>query len=532
MDCTAQYIDYWQTGYFSALVTDYISGEELLTPFYKHPVSVAGIKAAIEARKKYPSNRKLLVEVLTKQYASIATSDKVKANIEKLLLENTFTITTAHQPNILTGPLYFIYKILHAIKLAESLAVEIPGSAFVPVYYMGSEDADLDELGHVFINGEKHQWQTKQTGAVGRMKVDKALIKLIDTIAGQVTPQPFGTAIIDVMKDCYKEGATIEQATFKLVNELFAEYGLVILLPDNPLLKKEFIPVIEKEVTEAFSHTIVVATATAFPKKYKVQASGREINLFYLLDDKRERIEKVNGKWSVVNSTITFTDEELKTELYNHPERFSPNVILRPVFQELVLPNIAFIGGGGELAYWMELKNVFEAVDVPYPVLVLRNSFLFVENNNAALAARLGFGITDLFKNETELLNELVKRDTAVQLNVETEKQALTNIYGQLKSISGAIDSSLIRHTEALQVTALKKITQLEKKMLRAEKKKFEAQQRQLHKLKTVLFPTDNLQERIDNLIPYYAKWGSDFIKTIYDNSKGLEQEFGIVEGK
>ena len=174
MDCTAQYIDYRQTGYFSALVTDYISGEELLAPFYKHPASVAGIKAAIDARKKYPTNRKLLVEVLTKQYASIAASDKVKANIDKLLLENTFTITTAHQPNILTGPLYFIYKILHAIKLAELLAAEMPGSAFVPVYYMGSEDADLDELGHVFINGEKHQWQTKQTGAVGRMKVDKA----------------------------------------------------------------------------------------------------------------------------------------------------------------------------------------------------------------------------------------------------------------------------------------------------------------------------------------------------------------------
>lgn len=532
MDCTTQYIDYRQTGFFSALVTDYISGEELLQPFYKHPVSVAGIKAAIEARKKYPTNRKLLVEALTKQYATVATSDKVKANIDKLLLENTFTITTAHQPNILTGPLYFVYKILHAVKLAELLAAEMPGSNFVPVYYMGSEDADLDELGHVFINGEKHQWQTKQTGAVGRMKVDKVLIKLIDAIAGQVTVQLFGQAIIDVMKDCYKEGATIEQATFKLVNELFAAYGLIVLLPDSPLLKKAFIPVIEKELTEAFSNKIVEATAAAFPKKYKVQASGREINLFYLLDDKRERVEIQNSKFKINNTEIAFDAVAIQKELNEHPERFSPNVILRPVFQELVLPNIAFIGGGGELAYWMELKNVFEAVGVPYPVLVLRNSFLFVENNTAALAARLGFGITGLFKNETELLNELVKKETAVQLNLEKEKQALTTFYEQLKNISAAVDATLTVHTAALQVQALKKLAALEKKMLRAEKKKFDAQQRQLHKLKTVLFPVDNLQERIDNLIPYYAKWGSDFIATIYNNSKGLEQVFGIVESK
>ncbi len=530
MDCTARYINYQQTGYFSKLVTDYISGNKLLQPFYKHPVSLEGIRSAIEERKKYPTDRQLLVDALTKQYASNETSGKVKANIDKLLLQNTFTITTAHQPNILTGPLYFIYKILHAIKLAEFLAAQIPDLDFIPVYYMGSEDADLDELGHVFIDGEKHEWQTRQSGAVGRMKVDKALIKLIDIIAGEVLVNPFGTAIIDVMKDCYKEGVTVEQATFKLVNELFKDYGLIILLPDNAELKKAFIPVIEKELTEGFSHKIVAETANAFPKEYKVQASGREINLFYLLDDKRERIEKVNGQWSIVNSAAKFNAEEFKNELYNNPERFSPNVILRPVFQELILPNIAFIGGGGELAYWLELQNVFETVNVPYPVLILRNSFLFVDEDQSAVASRLGFGITDLFKKETDLLNELVKRETTVQLSLEKEKQTLTNFYEQLKEVSGAVDVSLIKHTEALQAKALKKIAALEKKLLKAEKKKFDAQQRQLHKLKAVLFPNDNLQERIDNIIPYYAKWGPDFIQLLHKNSKGLEQEFGIVE--
>ena len=529
MSTTAQFISYSSTGAFSKLVTDYISGNEILQPFYKHPVSLEGIKAGIQQRKQYPTDRKLLVEVLKKQYAVVPISDKVNANIEKLLSENTFTITTAHQPNILTGPLYFIYKILHAVKLAEILSQQITDASFVPVYYMGSEDADLDELGHVFINGEKQIWLTNQTGAVGRMKVDKALIKLIDGIAGQVTIHPYGDEIIELIKDCYKEGTSIEQATFKLVNELFADFGLIVLMPDNPLLKKAFIPVIEKELTEQFSNPIVAKTAKAFPAAYKVQASGREINMFYLQECRRDRIEFNHSQFTIHNSPLQFDTTGIKKELHEHPERFSPNVILRPVFQESILPNIAFIGGGGELAYWMELKNVFAAVNVPFPVLLLRNSFLLTAENQVAAAKKLGFDITALFKNETDLLNELVKRDSTVQLSLEKEKQILLEFYKLLKSIAAAVDISLANHTEALQAKALKKIEALEKKLLRAEKKKFEAQQRQLHKLKTVLFPNNNLQERIDNMIPYYAISGKAFIQAIYNNSKGLEQEFGIL---
>jgi uncharacterized protein YllA (UPF0747 family) len=144
----------------------------------------------------------------------------------------------------------------------------------------------------------------------------------------------------------------------------------------------------------------------------------------------------------------------------------------------------------------------------------------------------MGFDIAGLFKNETDLFNELVKRETTVQLSLEKEKQALLEFYGHLKNIAAAVDGSLANHTEALQIKALKKIEALEKKLLRAEKKKFEAQQRQLHKLKTVLFPNNNLQERIENMIPYYAVMGKALIQMIYDNSKGLEQEFGILVRK
>ncbi|MEJ7586100.1 MAG: bacillithiol biosynthesis cysteine-adding enzyme BshC [Ferruginibacter sp.] len=529
MDLTASYISYGDTRYFSKIVLDYLAQAPSIQPFYRHPVSLEGIKASITARQGIATDRQLLVDVLQKQYASVPVSESVAKNIGLLQNDNTFTLCTAHQPNIFTGPLYFIYKILHVVKLAGELKEQLKDNDFVPVYYMGSEDADLDELGHIYIDGEKYDWKTNQAGAVGRMKVDRALVDLIDTVSGQLLVHPYGAEIIGLMKECYKENVTIAEATFQLVNRLFGDYGVVILLPDNPRLKNAFIPVIEKELTTEFSYSMVQDTITKFPVEYKVQASGRELNLFYLKDDKRERIEMVKGEWSVVNTNLKFTKEGILAELKEFPGRFSPNVILRPVFQEWILPNVAFIGGGGEIAYWLQLKKVFEAVEVPYPVLMVRNSFLLVSRQIQAAVNKLKFGHGDLFQTEQELINQLVKRESVLQLSLQNEYRELAEFYEKLKLITADIDITLQRHTSALQTRGLKLLAALEKKMLRAEKRKFEVEQRKLEKIKRQLFPLNNLQERVDNLMPYYAVHGKGFIEMIYNHSKGLEQKFGVL---
>ena len=213
---TAKQITYEATGSFSKMVLNYVKGDEQLQPFYAQPVSLDGIKKTIEARKLFATDRKLLVDVLQKHYAAANPTPQQLQNIQLLANSNSFTVTTAHQPNIFTGHLYFIYKILHAIKLCEKLKAEMPENDFVPVYYVGSEDADLEELGHIYINGVKHEWKTNQRGAVGRMKVDKALVQMLDAVEGEIAVHPFGKEIIDQMKACYVEGISIEQATFKL----------------------------------------------------------------------------------------------------------------------------------------------------------------------------------------------------------------------------------------------------------------------------------------------------------------------------
>lgn len=530
MDIRSTKISYKETGYYTRIMLDYLEGNTQLLPFYKHPVNIEGITAAITQRQLAKTDRQLLVNTLQKHYNNHHPTARQADNIRLLQNKNCFTITTAHQPNIFTGHLYFIYKILHTIKLCEQLTTELPGNTYVPVFYMGSEDADLDELGHVYINGVKHTWDTKQTGAVGRMKVDKALLAMIDRIAGELNVQPHGEAITGLMKACYQEGATIEMATFKLVNNLFGKYGVLVLLPDNADFKKAFIPVVKKELLEQFSNRLVEETVAAFPKTYKVQAGGRELNMFYLEGDSRERIVKEGSAFKIQNTDKVFDEKEIMQELEEHPEKFSPNVILRPVFQEMILPNIVFIGGGGELAYWLELKKVFDELAVPFPVMLLRNSFLWVDKGPAAKAVELGFVLTELFSPEEELMNKLVNRETSLRLELEQEKQELQLFYKKLKQTAGVVDRTLEAHTEALEKQALRKILALEKKMLRAEKKKFEARQRQLHKLRSHLFPQNNLQERIGNVMPFFAAYGTEYIDALYDHSSGLKQEFTVLE--
>jgi len=526
---SAQHIPYTQTKAFSSIVTDYVANATALQPFYLHQPDLDGIKNAIIQRKSFSTNRSVLVNQLKAQYEAVQQNEKIAGNINSLLQENTFTITTAHQPNIFTGHLYFVYKILHAIKLAETLTEQIPDCNFVPVYYMGSEDADLEELGEVTINGKKYIWETTQAGAVGRMKVDKAFIALMDAIEGQLLAEPFGKHIMAKVRNAYTINKTIEQATFELVHDLFAAYGLLILLPDNAGLKHEFAPIIRKELQEQFSNKAVTETMSSFPAAYKVQAAGRELNLFYLNEDSRERIEKVNGQWLIVNSTVRFDDSAILEELKNYPERFSPNVILRPVYQEWILPNIAFIGGGGELAYWLELKKVFEASGVPYPVLVLRNSFMLINKKVATKINSLQINITEFFKPVHVLMLQLVKQSSSLKLELSEEKQQLEVLYQKIKQAAATVDITLQQHTEALFTVANKKLEKLEKKMLLAEKHKFEAQQRQVEKIKASLFPWDNLQERVDNIMPYYAIYGPEFLQALYENSNGLQQDFCIL---
>ncbi len=529
MDCTTIKLDYRKTGFFNTLVTDYLSGVDALESFYGFRPDPEGLRAAVTQRQQHPVDRVALVRYLEQQYSNVTVHEATEQAIKSLLKENTFVITTAHQPNLFTGPMYVIYKILHTIRVAETCNRELPDAHFVPVYFMGSEDADMEELAHYHLKGIKHQWNTNQKGAFGRFIVDETLLQLLDSMAGELEIEPYGKELLQLLRSCYQKGRTIAQATFELIHALFASYGLLVLIPDAPALKQQMINVFREELLQQTAEPIVRTTAKLLEPRYKVQAAARTINLFYMHDGLRERIEKNEQGYQIVNTKLQFTEAEMLQELEMYPERFSPNVILRGLFQEMILPGVAFIGGGGELSYWLELKNLFRHFNVPFPVLLLRNSFLLIDRQHKERLEHLKLKPEDLFLTVTVLMEQYARLHTSVKLELQEEIQHLEQTYTLILERATAVDSTLRQHVSALQKQALDALQQLEKKMLRSEKRKHDTYYRQLQQLKTDLFPGEGLQERNENFASFYAKWGPAFLTRLYEASGATEQRFTVL---
>ncbi len=530
MSQSSMHIPFSSTHVFSKLINDYLEGKSKAIDFVQYAPNVDGYKAAIEGRKKHPINRSLLFDVLTKQYSNLPQEKAVNDQLALLKKDSTFVVTTAHQPNLFTGPLYFFYKIIHAIQLAASLKTAFPEYNFVPVYYMGSEDADLDEVGAFNLDQKKCQWVTKQTGAIGRMQVDDNLLKLVQQLESYWTILPQGQQALEILKEAYQKGKTISEATLSFVHAFFGSKGLLVLQPDDAALKAAYIPVMEKELLTGFSHEAIQPTIAALSKDYHVQSEGRSINLFYLKDNIRARIEKQGEQFIVVDTDIQFTQAEIIAELHQYPERFSPNVILRGVFQETILPGVVFVGGGGELAYWMELKNVFHQVSVHYPLLQLRNSFLLMSQRQAEQWAAMQFEEQDLFKPTHDLEIAYVKKHATQALDLQEQINHLTALYTNIKNEAVKVDPTLGAHTENIASQAKAKLLALEKKMLRAERRKQSVAIQRIHRIKKELFPQDNLQEREEHFSKWVGQYGLSWIDTMMEHSKGLESRFSIIK--
>ena len=531
MDNVFTHVPYKETGYFSKLVTDYLSESNDIKPFYDFTPDAAGVAQAIKVRAAYPVDRKTLVATLSAQYGRLPRSGKTEVNIQSLLSENTFTICTAHQPNLLTGYLYFIYKILHAIKLAEELNITYPHKHFVPVYYMGSEDNDLEELGMFRFRGEKYVWDgAGQTGAVGRMS-PASLKPLLNELFKTFGPPGSNCDELQaLLTKAYLEHETIGAATKYLVNELFGRYGLVVLDPDDAMLKAAFIPVVQDELLHQAANPIITKHIEALGANYKIQAHPREINLFYLNGQIRERIEKKDDKWVVLNSEIEFSEAGILAELNQHPERFSPNVMLRGLFQETILPNVAFIGGGAEVAYWLQLNSLFKYYKVFYPAILLRQSVLWIDDAAAKLRRQSELSIPDIFKPELELERDYVTKHSGTEWQTKNETQAIEQIFNSLKQKATTLDPTLAAAADAALTKMRHRLAELEKKMLRAEKRKMQVQLERIDRFKKSLFAGNSLQERVENFSGYYLDYGSSFFDTVKDAIKPLTSEFLIIE--
>ena len=530
-------IPFRNTNYFSPLICDYLEQSKPLKTFYNRFPTLENFKAQIKEKCHSElvseSNRAVLVNTLKNQYKNLEISESTHQNIESLKNTTTFTVTTGHQLNLFTGPLYFLYKITSTINLCTQLKAAYPQFYFVPVYWMATEDHDFEEINYFNFNGKKIQWRKSTSGAVGPLEL-QGLDEVYEVFANQLDHSKFAEDLKQWFQKAYLEHHNLTDATRYLVNEFFKEYGLVILDGNDKELKRLFIPYMEDELVNQTSFKLVSETNqrinTSTYQQYKIQVNPREINLFYLKDEMRERIVEKEGKYSVYGTKISWNKDQLIKELHDFPERFSPNVILRPLYEEVVLPNLCYIGGGGELAYWLQLKSNFEANKVVFPILLLRNSVLLVNEKQKEKLHKLNLSISDLFLKQDDLITKITKQISEVNIDFTSQKDHLKRQFENLYKIAEKTDKSFKGAVAAQERKQIKGLEHLEKRLLKAQKRKLNGVIERIAELQNELFPNHSLQERTANFSEFYLKYGSQFIPNLVENLEPLKSEFLILE--
>ena len=523
-------ISYQKSGYFTNLTVDYLDEKTELKPLYNRFPKLENFKEQIAEKQQNFSdkNRKVLVAALENQYKGFTISETTLNNIKLLNNTNTFTITTGHQLNLFTGPLYFLYKIVSTINLCTTLKKAYPEHNFVPIYWMATEDHDFEEINYFNLKNVKIKWNATSNGPVGRLST-AGLEEVLEVFITELGIGENATYLKELFENCYLKHNNLADATRFLANELFGDKGLVILDGDDKSLKQLFIPFIKEELQHKTSYNKVSETNSLLEKNYDIQVNPREINLFYIEDKLRERILFEDNEFKINNTKLTFSEKEILELTENNPEKFSPNVILRPLYEEVVLPNLCYIGGGGEIAYWLQLQSTFEANKITFPILLVRNSVLLTSEKQVQKADKLNLSWTDLFSNQQELFTEKTKEFSNFNIDFSEQKEILKKQFEKLFEIANQTDKSFIGAVNAQQSKQIKGLENLEKKLLKAEKRVHAEKLERIIELQNELFPNQGLQERKANFSEFYLEKGAELIELIFENLDPLKPNFTII---
>ncbi len=442
-------------------------------------------------------SRKILVSALNRQYAQSG----IEVNhLDRLLSPHAFTVTTGHQLTLLAGPLYFVVKILEVIKLAEELNALYPASEVIPVFWMASEDHDFEEIQSANVFNRNLRVDYEQRGPVGRFSVEK-----LDEFKAEILSL-FGEDKREEIGKILEEysGENLSIATRKLVHHLFGERGLIIVDGDDLELKQLFAPIMLEELKQGASETAVLKTNAALEVDgFKIQVHPRPINLFYIENGLRERIERTATGFSAGDKQCS--EHELYSLLEADPTHFSPNVILRPVYQETVLPNLAYVGGAGEISYWLQLKGVFDLYNIVYPIIQVRNSVLWMDKTTLKRMEKIGMDWKNAFKPADTLKKEYVQEHSSDELDF-SELDALTSkLIGEITERTTAVDPNMKQFAESESKRLENQLENIKAKLVKASKGKHEQAMASIEVIKERLFPNGGLQERSTHFFSFCA---------------------------
>ncbi len=508
-------------------IKDYLEGK--ITDFSEDFFSTDNFAKKILAKKESynTETREVLAEAVREQMSVLNLSKEQKENVEKLQNVDTFTITTGHQLNLFTGPVFFIYKILQTIKTVEYLTRKFPNKNFVPVFWMATEDHDFDEIKQFRTDKNVYGIKEKSGGAVGKIKITDT--NFIANFSQEFKDFTFGEELIDLLSYSYKPGKTLAEATRILVSSIFSQYGLLIVDGDDKNLKKLARNIFKEELLSQKLFHETSETVKLFKEKYgKVQVNPREINLFYLTET-RNRIELQGNTYKIVDTDELFTKDEILKQLEDFPEKFSPNALLRPVYQETILPNLAYIGGNAEIMYWMELKDYFKKQEIPMPVLVPRTSMLFVTEKNIKKIKKFGLDIRDFFSDSKSVANRVILQNNEIELMLKMQEENIELTYTKLKEAATKTDITFGNLVDAERKRQLNSFARMQKRLLRAEKKKQHEVLERIHNLYNEIHPSNTWQERLLNFSYFYSEYGKNWLETCLSETQAKGSELIVM---
>lgn len=517
------------TGVLNNLVKDYINESENVKPYYSNYFDLNGFESRI-GEAEFKQDRGVLVSRLMSQSALVNnTHQATLSNIQLLNNSNAYTITTGHQLCLNTGPLYFIYKILSVIKTCQLLKQQFPTTHFVPVYWMAAEDHDFEEVNHFNLYSKVLTWNSQQTGSVGEFET-KELTDLFGEYATILGDSENGVFLKDLFKEAYLNHKQLKDATRYLVNALFGKYGLVVVNGNDEELKKQFAPFLEKDIFDNTPAKSVNKTIQSLSEgNYIIQVKPREINCFYTEKGLRARIEKKENGFSVVGTDKTFSETELRELIHNNAVSISPNVVLRPLYQQVILPNLAYIGGPGELAYWLEYKEMFDELGVSFPILMPRSFVTVLDKNNLQKLGKLAIESENIFKSEAELI-EIIQKKKGETFDLSETKTKIESIYSSLAESINEIDKSLKNSVLAEMQKASSGLSQLEGKANKALKQRIETEINQIKNVKAKLFPNHLPQERFENFSGFYLAYGDSFFTELLNAMNPFDPKMLILK--